>query len=135
MLPEREAQVSATLGQINQAWLTGNPDKIHDFVADEVVIVFPGFAGSVKSREAFVAGFRDFCENARIESHTESEQHIDVVGNTAIASFRFDMIYERGGSRYRSTGRDLWVFEYRADRWLAVWRTMLDLDEEPVTAR
>jgi uncharacterized protein (TIGR02246 family) len=132
MLPERQAQVSATLRQINQAWLTGNPDGIHDFIADEVVMMFPGFAGSVKGREAFVASFRDFGENARIESHSESDQQIDVVGNTAIVSFQFEMIYERGGSRYRSTGRDLWVFEDRANRWLAVWRTMLDLAEEPL---
>ena len=27
------------------------------------VMVFPGFAGRIQGRDAFIAGFRDFCEN------------------------------------------------------------------------
>jgi len=27
--------------------------------------------------------------------------------------------------------RDLWVFEKHSDAWVAVWRTMLDLNETP----
>ena len=41
------------------------------------------------------------------------------------------MIYERSGERYRATGRDLWVFARQDGAWLAAWRTMLDLVEEP----
>jgi hypothetical protein len=63
-------------------------------------------------------------------SHSETQFHIDVIENTAVASFGFDMTYERGGSSYRSAGRDLWVFENQAGRWVAVWRTMTDLIEE-----
>ena len=128
----RQSQVTAALGRINEAWLEGRPDAINDFIADGIVMVLPAFSGSMNGREAFVSGFRDFCENARIHSHSETDYHVDVVGNTAVASFRFDMIYERDGNRYRSTGRDLWVFEDQASRWLAVWRAMLDIVEEPV---
>jgi hypothetical protein len=41
------------------------------------------------------------------------------------------MVYERSGGRYRSTGRDFWIFARQGDAWLAVWRTMLDLAEQP----
>jgi hypothetical protein len=124
------ANVTAVLKRINEAWLEGTPDAIGDYVADNVVMVFPGFQGSFVGREAFVGGFRSFCDSARIKEHRESDFNVDLVGSTAVASFRFDMIYERGGSKYRSAGRDLWVFEDRAGRWVAVWRTMMDLVEE-----
>lgn len=39
------------------------------------------------------------------------------------------MLYEWLGTRYRATGRDLWVFEEQDGEWLAVWRTMLDTEE------
>jgi ketosteroid isomerase-like protein len=129
---ERRAQVVVALGRINEAWLKGTPDAINDIVDDEIAMVFPGFIGRVNGRESFVAGFRDFCENARVHSHSETDYQIDLVGNTAVATFRFDMIYERDGARYHSTGRDFWVFEDHASGWVAVWRTMLDMTEEPV---
>ena len=129
---ELRAQVVAALGRINEAWLKRTPDAINDIVDDEITMVFPGFSGRVTGRESFLAGFRDFCENARVHSHSESGYQIDLVGNTAVATFRFDMIYERDGARYRSTGRDFWVFEDQAKGWVAVWRTMLDTTEEPV---
>jgi hypothetical protein len=78
-----------------------------------------------------LAGFVDFCQNARIVSYAESDPFVDLAGSTAVATFRFEMVYARDGASYRSTGRDLWVFERHGDGWLAVWRTMLDLAEEP----
>jgi ketosteroid isomerase-like protein len=124
--------VKATLGRINQAWLEGTPDAIGDGVADEVVMVFPGFGGSIRGREAFVATFREFLKQASIRDFTEADLRVDIAGNTAVATYRFEMVYERGGGRYRSTGRDFLIFENQAGKWLAVWRTMLDLAEEPV---
>jgi hypothetical protein len=41
------------------------------------------------------------------------------------------MLYERSGERFRATGRDLWVFQKQSGAWIAVWRTMLDVDERP----
>jgi hypothetical protein len=39
------------------------------------------------------------------------------------------MVYERSGERYRSIGRDLWVFQNEGGAWIAVWRTMLEMEE------
>lgn len=33
------------------------------------------------------------------------------------------------GERYCATSRDLWIFQQQGHAWLAVWRTMLDLNE------
>jgi hypothetical protein len=57
---------------------------------------------------------------------------VQVIGDTAVVTYRFDMIYEREKKREHSTGRDLWVFAQHGDQWLAVWRTMLDVVDEVV---
>jgi ketosteroid isomerase-like protein len=123
--------VATAMRQINQAWLGGQVQDLAPKVHPEIVMVFPGFAGRIQGREAFLAGFADFCQNAAIIEFREHDQQVDVAGETAVVTFRYDMLYERSGSRYRCTGPDLWVFQKQGSAWIAVWRTMLELEESP----
>jgi ketosteroid isomerase-like protein len=122
---------ASRMRQINSAWLEGRIDDLARMVHPEIVMVFPGFAGRIKGREQFLEGFRDFSQNAGILEFREHDLNADVAGNTAVVSFRYEMIYERSGNRYRSTGRDLWVLQNHNDEWIGVWRTMLDMNERP----
>ena len=125
-------QVDHALSRINQAWLDRRPRDLAPLFDPDIVMVYPGFAERASGREALVDGFVDFCESARVHAFEEENHQIDVFGKTAVASFDFDMIYEREGQQYRSTGRDLWVFAREGSEWLAVWRTMVDVRDEPM---
>jgi hypothetical protein len=127
----RRDAVSAAMGRINRAWLERRPDDLVPLLHPDITLVFPGFAGRAAGREAIVAGFADFCQNATIHEYKEADHQIDVIGDTAVAGFTYEMVYERSGERYRATGRDLWVFARQGSEWIAVWRTMLDLAEQP----
>lgn len=130
MIDEPESRgVADAMRAINQAWLAGRADDIAPAIHPEIVMVFPGFSGEMRGREPFLAGFRDFVENATVEDYHEQDQQIAVVGNTAVVTFTYQMLYARAGARYRVTGRDLWVFQKQGPQWIAVWRTMMDLDE------
>lgn len=120
----------ATMRRINRAWLDGQVEDLTPMVHPEIIMVFPGFAGRVQGREDFLAGFRDFCQNARIHEFREHDHQVDVAGDMAVVTFRYEMVYERSGGRFRSTGRDLWVFQSQGRAWIAVWRTMLDMEEK-----
>lgn len=113
--------------RINQAWLDGKVDDLAPMLHPEIVMVFPGFAGTALGRENLLAGFRDFCQNATIHEFRMHDDQVDVAGDTAVATY--EMVYERSGKRNRSTGRDLWVFQKEGGVWMAVWRTMLDMEE------
>lgn len=126
-----EEDAGDLLRRINRAWLEGRPRDLLGFFHPDIVMQYPGFAGRAQGREELVNGFVEFCENARVHAFEEQEHQIDVVGPTAVASYAFTMLYEREGERYRSTGRDLWVFAREGTEWLAIWRTMLDLTDEP----
>jgi ketosteroid isomerase-like protein len=118
---------------INSAWREGRPDDLTALFHPDIVMVFPNFSGRSNGSSAMVAGFKDFCENAHVHEYDESNFQVDVIGNSAVVSFSFVMIYERDGSKYRSTGRDLWAFSKSDSEWKATWRTMLDIHEEPVS--
>ena len=124
-------EVSRTLSSINQAWLEGRPRDLEPLLAPNVVTLLPG-GSRVEGREALVQSFVDMCENARVHGFEESDRQVDVFGETAVASFAFVLVYERNGEKYRSTGRDIWVFSRGDGGWHAIYRTMLDLAEEPV---
>jgi len=120
-----------SLRRINEAWLSRRPEKMKPMLDEKIVMIYPGFVGRLEGREAVIAGYVDFCEQALMISYQESDLQIDVVGATAVASYAFEMSYERKGDKYLSRGRDLWIFTRKQDEWVAVWRTMLDLTEEP----
>lgn len=128
-------EVAATVRRINDAWRHGRPHDLQPLLHDEIVMVFPGFAGRVEGRAAAIAGFEEFCSTARVSRFEQTDEQIDVAATAAVASFRFEIVYERAGQSYRSTGRDLWVFTKHAGKWLATWRTMLDLIDEPLEPR
>ena len=130
MVDESKRDDAATaMRQINQAWLYGRVEDLAPMVHPEIVMVFPDFTGSIQGREHFLDGFRDFRQNATIQEFREHDHQVDVAGDTAVVTFRYDMVYERSGKRYSSTGRDLWVFQKQGGAWAAVWRTMLDMEE------
>jgi hypothetical protein len=132
---ERRAneEVARVLRSINDCWLKGKPQELAGFLHDDMAMVFPGFAGRVEGASAVIAGYEDFCTNARIHEYDEHDLQIDVCGSTAVASYAFQVVFERQGLKYSSTGRDLFVFSEEAGNWLAVWRTMLDVVEEPMS--
>ena len=131
MQGSKHEAVVATMRRINRVWLDGQVDDLGPMVHPEIITVFPGFAGRMQGRDEFLAGFRDFCENANVQEFRDHDYQSDVAGNIAVATFQYEMIYERSGERYRSTGRDLWIFQSQGENWIAVWRTMLDTQEMP----
>lgn len=131
MSEEAADQVSELLDRINAAWTEGRPHDIEPLLDEEIVMVLPGFGGRVAGKEAVIGGFVDFCDNATLHGFEESDRQIDVVGDTAAVSLAFDIVYERDGERWHSTGRDLWIFKRQDGDWLAVWRTLIDVVDEP----
>lgn len=124
-------EVHAALDRIYRAWRENRPGDLTPLFHPDLVMVFPGFAGRSVGRDALVAGFEQFCTQATVIEHKESDRQIDVVGDVAVASYCYDMVYQLGGGRYHATGRDLWVFHRTDGEWLAVWRAMPEMVENP----
>ena len=126
---DSKLQVHETLSAINRAWRNNTPLGMSQYMHPDIVMKSPGFSGEVAGRDTLLASFVEFCTNAKVLEYQENNEQINVVGNCAVASFQFEMLYERTQYHERSKGRDLWVFQYISDKWVAVWRTMMELEE------
>jgi hypothetical protein len=123
-----------TMQRINEVWLSGKVEDLAPMMHPDVIMAIPGFTGRIQGRNHLLAGFSDFCQNAKIQEFRDYDHETDTIGNVAVITFRYDMAYERSGDRYHATGRDLWVFHREDNAWIAVWRTMLDMQEEPASS-
>jgi hypothetical protein len=133
--PETVRAVVEALGRITAAWREGRPRGMAEFLDENVAMAFPEFAGRLEGRDALIASFEEFQKAARVLEYREGDVQIDGVEDAAVAQVPFEMVYEREGRRWRSTGWDVWVFGRRGERWQAIWRTLLGLAEKPVEAR
>jgi len=124
-----EIQVHDVLAAINKAWRNGQPMEMYEYLHPDITMALPGFKEKVIGRHTFLASFVEFCANAQVVQYSESDETINIIDKVAIATFRFKMVYDRVSYRAQSCGRDVWVFECVGNKWLAVWRTMLDLEE------
>lgn len=130
MSEERE-QVAELMEEINATWIEGRPRDLGPFLHEEIVMSLPGFTGRVQGREAMVTTFVNFVEKAQLYEFAQDDLQVDVIGDVAVASFTFGFSYEQQGRHFQGRGRDLWVFQRQDDSWIAVWRAMLDMTEEP----
>lgn len=130
-----EIEVHGVLAAINKAWRESQPMEMYEYLHPDITMALPGFKEKVVGRHTFLASFVEFCTNAQVIQYSESDESINVVGRVAIATTKFKMIYDRGQYRARSSGRDVWVFELTGDKWLAVWRTMIELEESRETRK
>jgi Domain of unknown function (DUF4440) len=126
---KEEMEANETLSAINNAWRNRNPEEMKKYLHPDIVMILPGFSGEIIGREKLIDGFKEFCTNAEVLEYSESDEQINVVGNCAVISFKFEMVYERTTYRDKSTGRDLWIFDRQDNKWIAVWRTMIDVNE------
>lgn len=121
--------VRHVVDEIVEAGMTGRLDDLASLLHDDVTMVLPGFGGRAEGKAAILAGYLDFADNAKVLSHDESRFQIDVVADVSVGTYRFSITYERDGTSYESTGRDMWIFRKVEGNWLAVWRTMLEAEE------
>jgi ketosteroid isomerase-like protein len=111
--------------------VAGEFDGLEALATPDFVAVAPDFSQRAYGDETFVEGLKAFSESATIHEFSEGDIEVDVMADTAVATYRYRLDYERSGDRYLSTGRDLYVLARRHGHWLALWRTLLDVEERP----
>jgi hypothetical protein len=116
------------MAAINRAWRENQLVEMRPYLHANVTMVLPKFSGTIVGADALVASFIEFCKNARVLEYKETHEEIQIVDDIAFVSYRFNMLYERSSYRERSLGQDIWVFHYTNGKWLAIWRTMVNLE-------
>jgi len=118
-------EVWQILKEINDCWVQGRPEDLEGHLHPDVVFVAPGFEQRLEGRAACVDSFREFCSTAIVHDYRTATPAVDLLGETAIATYGFEIEYGLGSESFSEAGRDIWVFVRDQDRWLAIWRTIV----------
>ena len=119
------------LDRIQRAWREGRPEEMSALLAPDITFVFPGFSMRLSGRDRLIDSYREFLATTRLREYREDRRSIEGGSSAALAEIAFDMSYARGGRDWRAHGIELWVLERRPEGWVAFWRTMQELTEEP----
>jgi ketosteroid isomerase-like protein len=127
-------EVKDLVRAINDSWLSKTPDKIPKILADcfheDMMIKGCNLETLASGREACVRSYIDFVKQAKISAFSQNEPEIQVVGDTAIATYGWNITYTLDDKEYRESGHDVFVFSRRHGKWLAIWRAMLTEPQE-----
>ncbi len=123
-MPDAES-IRAVLSALTAAWRSGRTVDVGVLLHPSVVFVRPGFTERAEGRAACVATYEEFLSAALVLRYEETEPSVDVFGDTAVASFHWEMDWEMGGQRSEEAGHDLYVLVRTEGRWLIAWRTLL----------
>ena len=127
-MPNRSSDSEAVrhiIDQINALWQSKQYKEIRRYLAEDVVILPPGFTDRVEGRDAYVQSYRDFDQNATVHEFSPDEPQIEIFENTAIAICPFSIKYELTDTLYRERGSDILVFSRISSAWRIIWRTMV----------
>ncbi|HEX2574157.1 MAG TPA: nuclear transport factor 2 family protein [Polyangia bacterium] len=122
---EDRAALLALVQEINDAWRSHQTGALHELFHEDMIIVGPGFAPLAKGRPACVASYEDFLRSAAVQAYSETVPTIEIWGDTATATYGWEMTYALEGQTYTETGHDAFVFARAEGRWRAVWRAMM----------
>jgi ketosteroid isomerase-like protein len=113
------------LRAMNLAWRQGRVEQMREGFHPDAVIVAPGFRTRAESREACLKSYQDFIDSTRVTQYQESDVTIDVWGDTAVATYEYEIAWDVNNQPFRDSGRDVFVLRREAGRWWVLWRTLL----------
>ena len=117
--------VELLLKNINGVWKRGNFRELEKYFHINMVIEGPELQGRKEGRDQCVQHHEDFNQSVKFISSNESDYKIDVWGDTAIASYRFEVQFEADGHVRKESGHELYAFYREASDWKAVWNSIV----------
>ncbi len=121
-------RVWAVVERFNAAWLRGEPERAVDVFAEDAVMVAPGLTARIEGREAIVQSVVRYVQQATTKSFDVVDAMIDVMGETAVVTYTFDVEYVvGGGDAVRERGQETLVLHELSDGWKIRWRAQVPL--------
>ncbi len=113
-------EIWATVRAMNDTWTKENPDDLAKFFHNDMVAITATDRKRLDGGAACIAGWKGFCDAARIHRWEEIDPVIHVYGNSAVVAYYFDMSFDMGGKTIELGGRDMFFFVREGERWWAV---------------
>ena len=109
--------------EMNRKWtIEKKANELRNYFHEDMVAITATDQKRIEGREACVASWKNFSENAAIHFWKELEPKIQVYGGGAFAvvTYYFDMSFDMGGQTINMKGRDMFSLVNENGKWLVV---------------
>lgn len=126
----------AVILNLTSAWRSADPEFISANVgklyANDAVVALADGTRAAAGRDAIVSSYVDFARDAKLLDSRVDEPVIDRFDGVAVATLRWQMSYEFGGTRSDESGRDLYVLRRDGQFWCICWREVATRPPSPI---
>jgi ketosteroid isomerase-like protein len=108
---------------MNRCWTASwNEPAFRQFIHPDAVAIVPTTPGRLEGQDAYVAGWRAFCEAAVIHEWLESDHIVQIHagGKSAVVTYFFTITFAMGGQKIAMRGRDMFFLVKDGRKWLVV---------------
>lgn len=120
---KRTDEVIGTIREMNRCWTgTWNEKEFREYIHPDAVAIVPTTPGRLEGRDAYVAGWRAFADQARIIAWEETghQVRLHAADLSAVVTYFFSIRFDMGGQEHVMRGRDMFFLNRVGKRWLVV---------------
>jgi Domain of unknown function (DUF4440) len=112
-----------TIKAMNHCWTASwNEPAFRQYIHPDAVAIVPATPGRLEGQDAYVAGWRNFCEAAVIHEWRETDHKVQLWagGKSAVVTYFFSITFVMGGQKITMKGRDMFFLAKVGRKWLVV---------------
>ena len=112
-----------TIKAMNRCWTASwNETAFRHYIHPDAVAIVPTTPGRLEGQDAYVAGWRAFCEAAVIHEWRETDHKVQIYagGKSAVVTYFFSITFVMGGQKLTMRGRDMFFLVKERRKWLVV---------------
>jgi len=116
-------RIETTIRDMNRYWTASwNEPAFREYIHPDAVAIVPTTPGRLEGKEAYVAGWRAFCEAAVIHDWRETDHKVQIYagGKSAVVTYFFSLSFGMGGQKMILQGRDMLFLVKAGQKWLVV---------------
>ena len=110
--------------RIIRSWLEEDYDFLKSCLDENVVMCLSPAAAHSVGREAVCESLRRLNERRIIKRYDQGEFNVNIIGNDAIAFYRYRIEYDEGNIQCSESGFDFYVFKHHEKKWRLRWRSV-----------
>ena len=116
-------RIETTIKAMNRCWTASwDEPAFRQYIHPDAVAIVPTTPGRLEGQDAYVAGWRAFCEAAVIHEWRETDHKVQLYagGKCAVVTYFFSITFVMGGQKLTMQGRDMFFLVKERRKWLVV---------------
>lgn len=119
----RTQKIVDIIKAMNRCWtVSWNEPAFRRYIHPDAIAIVPTTPGRLEGQDAYVAGWRAFCEATVIHEWRETDHKVQIYtgGKSAVVTYFFSITFAMGGQNLTLQGRDMFFLVKEGWKWLVV---------------